>query len=1154
MEYTPDVIDDYYKNLRVRLASPALDSSDPTRFQDVQMLQQAEEHQDELEYIENNSFLDRTTQSFVGSLSTTTALGSMANEVSKRVNLFSEGGVQAALFEDPLKEEGWSFYENDDARAQINDTIDRLGVDPESADARRLRSARGPRDLTIIEDRIVEKYDHAKHIKNSGFVAGELAGFLGAIPDLDMVVGGAAYKPLAAAAKMGRVGQAIKVLPKGENIVAGAAAGLTAATVNESARALLDDGDPQGMVGTVAFATLFGVAVGGVLPSTIKQLGDDFVDTQATHALMKEHVSAQPRTGPQSGPDEVSPAIDREVVKASDAALRAELDRVVEDTVPESAESASVGAAATDTYNIAVPEKSRAINDYVDTYIESDPDFAQDIRNYFDFVDPERSKPTQVWQQGVQRVYDSLDFLNVLPDHDKGMRSNNSVLQFMTAKLTNSPLGIMARQTGDNIAVRLEDSFRETYAPTYEATFTDWANRQGYKFTETKILTNAEDEFGRLVQRELNARRYGESITDDPAIKAAADDYGNTTAKMLNEAKVAGVEGFEDVPVDPGYFPVRHNKMKYLEYEHKVGNDNLLASIKDGILRHNSRTGGEVSEQDAFVWASAIVRHARSRDGANPMSSLHTVSEDLRPVLEDILTERGVPRNQLQAAVDELVYNGESGTVKRSRRRVGIDYTTPIRGDSGSQLFDLIDQDVFGALDSLTRGQSGEIARVRATNGLIQKKDVPAWLQAVHDNARARGVDPAKDVRIAEDILTQFTEGAYSGGISANVSRLNRMTTTSFMSQMALPQIGETGIMVSKGGVSAFQKHMGESVQAFMKKQSSDYVNSLAVSGKYYRPDELMGRVLNLDEVAYGSAQGIGRVVDTALDRGTRLLGEVSLFYRLNGAQQTMSLQINNQFLFDNIAKLSKRRLKAYGVDDEVIAIYNKYKDTVTKDADGSILDNNFENWNPADMDRWRDLLRQNVDYDVQVTRRGFGHAATQRNDFVAVYAKLKSFAMNAFFSKALRNARLADRLAAAEIAYNTAFSAIAVGAWATVNGKWDTLDKDRFASRVLGWSAHLSPVMMMTDPISYMLGLDYVGDNKSSPLQRYRGYADGMFSLPAPVTAASNLLSVPRAVGSLLDDGDLEYDNIKALKSVPIVGRMYGVPWLLDSYYKSTK
>ena len=93
-----------------------------------------------------------------------------------------------------------------------------------------------------------------------------------------------------------------------------------------------------------------------------------------------------------------------------------------------------------------------------------------------------------------------------------------------------------------------------------------------------------------------------------------------------------------------------------------------------------------------------------------------------------------------------------------------------------------------------------------------------------------------------------------------------------------------------------------------------------------------------------------------------------------------------------------------------------------------------------------------------------------------------------------------------------------------------------------------------MTDPISYMLGLDQVSDIKSSGIQRYRGHGEGLLGFAPPLAAANSVLSLGRIAGSLADDGELERADVNALKSVPIVGRMYGMPLLLDQFYESLK
>jgi hypothetical protein len=285
-------------------------------------------------------------------------------------------------------------------------------------------------------------------------------------------------------------------------------------------------------------------------------------------------------------------------------------------------------------------------------------------------------------------------------------------------------------------------------------------------------------------------------------------------------------------------------------------------------------------------------------------------------------------------------------------------------------------------------------------------------------------------------------------------------------------------------------------------------------------------------------------------------MGSVSGFYHMTGIQQRVSAEINLNYLMNGVrdGSISQRRLAAMNVDDTLFDVIKKHTDKVERDADGHITDLRIEDWDMDELDKLRAVIKQNIDYDVQKTRRGQDHSFTNKNDLAAVFTNLKTFAMNAMYSKALRNARLADRQAAAEMAYNLAWSSIAVTAHAAVNGKLDKLDGETLARRTLNWSAHVSPTLMLTDPIAYMTGMDYIGDNGSSPLQRYRYAQDGLIGMPAPLAAAGQLLGVGRTPADLLDDGELDRNTVNSLKAVPVVGRMYGVPWMLDEYYKSIK
>lgn len=832
-------------------------------------------------------------------------------------------------------------------------------------------------------------------------------------------------------------------------------------------------------------------------------------------------------------------------------------------------EQRSVGAAALrDTLepDIEIAQSSREIHDFIDNEFLQNDDYVRGIRDFTDFSEVGDNPAQRIIKRMGEQLYNGLDKIGLSPDFDKMIRSDNDVLQYMAIKLMNSPVGQIANtKNADNLADLMEKKVAAQYAPSYQRHYGEWYNRKYGKsespptgkvdqvrgWTTRNFHTTAEQEFGREVQEFMAHRLMGREFDAPQEIINAADDIERAYGAMLNHHKKHRVEGFEDVEMKAGHFGVRWSGRKWQAMERLpgVGTNRIVQGIKDAILRATP----DMDEEMAFIFANAIKRNAQDADTPSPVSSLMTVNEDGRKAIEDVLRENGVPENQLSDRVDSILYNNpEKGSVKASRRRIQMDYTTPIPGTDKTVL-DLIDNDVYGVLDSAARGQSAEAARVAATGGLLQKRDLPAWRRAAIDKARENGDDLEKTAKLFDQMTSMYTEGAFNGGVGPVVGRLNKLSRLVYLPQLAITQTAETGIAMGTDTFAAFKKYYGKSFKdAITKTEDKELVNSLSAAGTYYRPDELYVRQSDLDDVPIQDAKALQQIMDISLDKGQRAMGLMSGFYQILGAQQRGLAELSNNYFINGILNgtVENKRLISMGLDEDTQNIIRKYSDLIERDADGHIVNNNMNQWDPEDADAWRMAISRNVDHGVQVTRRGETHAWAN-TPLGGLLTGLKTFAMNAMYSKTIKSARLADRVAAAQIMYTFGTAAAAVTAKAAINGKLESLDSEELARRSLNWSAHASPLLMLTDPMAHMLGLDYIGDGQLGPLARYRYAQDGLMSLPAGLSAVNDMSGILRAPLDLADDGELDWETVNSLKAVPIAGRMYGVSPLIEQLAK---
>jgi hypothetical protein len=739
------------------------------------------------------------------------------------------------------------------------------------------------------------------------------------------------------------------------------------------------------------------------------------------------------------------------------------------------------------------------------------------------------------------------------------MRSDNSVLQFLAHKLyNNSPTGQIANSySADNIAELYERGIAGKYAPNYQNHYGAW-----YKDTYTPDASDnmfgnikgaiarnfhrdREMAFGREVMEYLNSKRFGKQVDAHPAVISAAEDIDRAYLDLLSMHKKFNVEGFEDIEFKPGHFSVAWLGDRWSKARKAVGEKQLVQTLKEGIMRAEAG----IDENTAFIYANAIKRHAREQGLPNPTGSLNVHSAETRELFEDTLRELGWLEDQIGTKVDEIlgVGRGNKG-LRASNGRIPVDYSTNIPG-TDMQLFDLIDNDVYGALDRAVRGQTAAAAMVEATGGLLQKQDVAKWRTAVKDYAMLNDLDAASDLSRFDEMMSMFNEGAFNGGTGAVVGNLNKLSRKSYLAQMAITQTAELGIAAGRNGLNKFFKFYGKSFKEVINGIDDDQlVQSLAAGGRYHAPQDFYVRSGSLDDYTMEHANTYLKMLDHYNEKGSRLMGHTSLFYTVLEKQQKAAMELSNDYLVNGVLKgtVPKQRLIASGVDTRAENVIRKNADKIEYDSEGYIVNMHFNEWDPDDADLWRMVVSSDTDWLVQRTRRGAGHSWAN-TPVGGLMTGLMSFSMNAMFTKSIKSARLADKESAAQFLYGIGSAGLAVTAHAAVNGKLDDMDMDDLVRRSLNWSAHVSPVLMATDPLSHIMGLDYIGDGSLGPLARYRYAQDGLIGLPPGLTAAGQVLTVPRTLPDLLDDGEIDWATANSLKAIPIVGRMYGVPLIID-------
>ena len=144
---------------------------------------------------------------------------------------------------------------------------------------------------------------------------------------------------------------------------------------------------------------------------------------------------------------------------------------------------------------------------------------------------------------------------------------------------------------------RMAAKFYSAVGPTY----TDWAQRQGHGL-HARMTRPVRDDFMSDVGRAIR----GDQTRDDPAVLKAAGLIRKVFAEYLDEAKKAGVKGFENVEEAANYLPRVFDFKSQAVIEHKIGSPNLRLLIGNAIKAANEDLPDRVVERIAAAYLTRM--------------------------------------------------------------------------------------------------------------------------------------------------------------------------------------------------------------------------------------------------------------------------------------------------------------------------------------------------------------------------------------------------------------------------------------------------------------------------------------------------------------------------------------------------------------------
>ena len=617
----------------------------------------------------------------------------------------------------------------------------------------------------------------------------------------------------------------------------------------------------------------------------------------------------------------------------------------------------------------------------------------------------------------------------------------------------------------------------------YEAGYDGWAKTNGVNWGRRK-LESRRGEFGKLVSDEIESP----GTSTDPNVIAAAKNTSFLFRDMLQEAKRAGVKGFDDIPEDLTYFTHLWDGHRLIKAEEDFGTKGVQQLLKQSLLSANRTMDDDLAEAIAKGMFNKIVKNEVGMDAGLARIFSTSNKEALRDILleEELLDEVRVDRLLSQLDMDR------EGVPARAKRRLKFDMSSTIEANGRTlHIKELMERDTEAVVNSYINSMQGKIAL--AKKGIFSDGDFEAIKKDILEEGKKLGGEGRKqaDKDIEKlNVLYALVSGRTSpliGDPSSNANRMIRLLMDynfiRVMNQVGFAQISELGNAVSIDGTVALMRvvpDMGAMIRRTANGELEDLVardvEAFVGSGVDRVIQQSMNKYSVEDMYGLGKGDRIDRAIG-GMNKLKRLTADLSGLAPITVALERAAAKVAVQSLVDvasgvkklRMKKLGKStieqdiaaRLKSFGLDEKM---WPRVVDQIQKNAVT----------NPSMFLRSRKVKSINMSEWTDIEARdAFGYAVArwtrqsiQQNDvgnlnihmtstMGKIFSQFRAFMLVSHSKQFLHNIKRNDFAAYQAMMWSTFYGAMAYTAQTHVNaiGRDDKAEflKERLSAEEIG-------------------------------------------------------------------------------------------------------
>jgi hypothetical protein len=769
----------------------------------------------------------------------------------------------------------------------------------------------------------------------------------------------------------------------------------------------------------------------------------------------------------------------------------------------------------------------------------------------------------------------------------------------MIGQLKNSKLGISRKLAGilgedavepgeftaDLIKTTKTRSYSVRYYNAYEDSYTKWAKSNNIGYLKRKFGSQR-SQFGRLVADEIE---FPGSSTNQAVINAAQRQR-NIFREILQDAKNAGVKGFEDIPEDLRYFTHLWDSHKFTTLRQQTDDPFIPMLLSRSLRNANPELTEELADAIGRGMRDKIVdRHVGLDAGVSRIFSTSN-KEFLRDLLveEDILSE-----SQADALVNLLHFKPE-GVPSRAKKRLKFDlnYEMTFEGKRFA-VKDLMNRDAEQVFNSYVNQMSGRIAF--AQKGITSDADFKKQMQLIKAEGDELGTDGLKQAEkdiLKFEVMYDMILGRPPKTIQNPSSDANRIARLLMdynfirvMNQVGFAQVAELGNAVSIDGIRGLIRVIPEFKSMLKRTANGDLEDPVARDleafggiGVDRRIHQAMNRYDAHDIYVEGRGDFIDRV-GLAAQPLKRITADISGMAPITAGLERAAGRIAVQSLTDlafgiksiNFKKIGRgtkeqdiaKRMESLGLNSDMSQrVFQQIRENAVTSPSvffksRKIRRINLDGWDDVDardafvlaVSRWtRQSIQQNDVGNLNI------HMTSTMGK---ILTQFRTFMLVSYSKQFLHNIKRNDFAAYSAMMYSSFFAGLSYTAQMHANaiGREDKEEflRERLSPVEIGKAAFQRSSYASLFPALIDTGMPFFGEDPLFSYGRTTGLATGLISgIPSVQLIDTGYKAVQGVSRALLND---EYQvsaaQGRALKSLVPYSNAIGIKNVMNKMFE---